>query len=170
MTLPGTPLGYSRNRAQVGGLLLVPILKRPRKKYSYPQKKKTCPYPSKVFGQGSCVYTTSLPYNSLGGLSPLNISVAFCSPAKSLTFSGLMETAISWQKVKVRSLGKMHQRHLQLCSLPGNCQFFNPTLPKIVHATPNISSRSSREVRIRVPTFFQLSILVGEPSQPKKKR
>ena len=26
---------------------------------------------------------------------------------------------------------------------------------------------SSREVRIRVPTFFRTSILVGEPSEPK---
>ena len=28
-------------------------------------------------------------------------SVAFCSPAKSLTFSGVMGKPISWQKVKV---------------------------------------------------------------------
>ena len=31
-----------------------------------------------------------------------------------------------------------------------------------------ISRPSSREVRIRVPTLFLSSILVGEPSQPKK--
>ena len=29
---------------------------------------------------------------------------------------------------------------------------------------------SSREVRIRVPTYFFLSILVGEPSQPTKEQ
>ena len=37
-------------------------------------------------------------------------SVAFCSPAKSLTSSGLMEKPTSLQKVKVlTSLGKMHR-------------------------------------------------------------
>ena len=38
-------------------------------------------------------------------------SVAFCSPAKSLTFSGSMDNPLNWQKVKVlTALGKMHQR------------------------------------------------------------
>ena len=59
--------------------------------------------------------------------------VAFCSPAKSLTFSGLMENPLVGKKLKVlTSLGKMQQRNPskpstadhffrfsgQLCQLP----------------------------------------------------
>ena len=55
-----------------------------------------------------------------------------------------------------------------------SCNWKNIIVPSITTQTcclpwdKRVSSTSSREVGIRVPDFFLYSILVGEPSQPKK--
>ena len=63
---------------------------------------------------------------------------------------------------------RLHPNHFPP-SLPSSTNL-HPILLQIVGPSPSSSpSRSSsREVGIRVPTFFRTSILVGELSQPKK--
>ena len=78
-------------------------------------------------------------------------SVAFCSPAKSLTFSGLVENPISWQKVKVltakQSAPKCLHCSVNRFALPCSGRLGSLGLKSSALSTPHWERRKNNQKR-----------------------
>ena len=75
-----------------------------------------------------------------------NFSVAFCSPAKSLTFSGLMENPLVGKKLKSQHPSKMHQRFGAEALLANLASSF-PSFPLPRIGVPSRTSSPKLEAR-----------------------